>query len=81
MKIANGLGLMLVAMHPTFSAHRFAGPAILGGGAVFSSSVIALVLFKKYVCLRFVYELLIFGKSLKFLGPITPLGAIVMIAG
>ncbi|KIK99033.1 hypothetical protein PAXRUDRAFT_823200 [Paxillus rubicundulus Ve08.2h10] len=63
--IANGLGLMLVSMHPSFSAHRFAGPAILGGGAVFSSSIITLVLF----------------KNLKFLGPITPLGGIVMIAG
>ncbi|KAF9229397.1 hypothetical protein BS17DRAFT_771402 [Gyrodon lividus] len=63
--IANGLGLMLVAMHPRFSAHHFAGPAILTGGAVFSGSIMALVLF----------------KNLKFLGPITPLGGIVMIAG
>ncbi|KAH0838388.1 hypothetical protein J3R83DRAFT_6695 [Lanmaoa asiatica] len=29
--IANGLGLMIVSMHPRFSAHRFAGPGILDG--------------------------------------------------
>ncbi|KAF9240872.1 hypothetical protein BU15DRAFT_87447 [Melanogaster broomeanus] len=64
-KTVNGLGLMLVSMHPKFAAHRFAGPAILTGGAVFSGSIMALVLF----------------KELKFLGPVTPLGGIIMIAG
>ncbi|KAI6136723.1 hypothetical protein F5141DRAFT_46030 [Pisolithus sp. B1] len=63
--IANGLGLLLVSMHPRFSTHRFAGYAILGGSVVFSSSIMALVLWKK----------------MKFLGPITPLGGMIMIAG
>ncbi|KAN0100708.1 Protein of unknown function (DUF423) domain containing protein [Tylopilus felleus] len=42
--IANGLGLMLLSMHPRFSAHRFAGPAILTGGVLFSGSIMVLVL-------------------------------------
>ncbi|KAG1761929.1 hypothetical protein EDD22DRAFT_823956 [Suillus occidentalis] len=62
--IFNGLALFVLSMHPRFSTHKFAGPAIAGGGFVFSGSIIALVLWK-----------------LKFLGPITPLGGIVMIAG
>ncbi|KAI6005281.1 hypothetical protein F5J12DRAFT_835917 [Pisolithus orientalis] len=63
--IINGLGLLLVSMHPRFSTHRFAGYAILGGSAVFSGSIMALVLW----------------KNVKFLGPITPLGGMMMIAG
>ncbi|KAG2044736.1 DUF423-domain-containing protein [Suillus americanus] len=62
--IFNGLTLFVLSMHPRFSTHKFAGPAIAGGGFVFSGSIIALVLWK-----------------LKFLGPITPLGGIAMIAG
>ncbi|KAG1867952.1 hypothetical protein DFJ58DRAFT_768490 [Suillus subalutaceus] len=62
--IFNGLALFVLSMHPRFSTHKFAGPAIAGGGFVFSGSIIALVLWK-----------------LKFLGPITPLGGIFMIAG
>ncbi|KAG2159967.1 uncharacterized protein EDB93DRAFT_1112741 [Suillus bovinus] len=62
--IFNGLALFMISMHPRFSTHKFAGPAIAGGGFVFSGSIIALVLWK-----------------LKFLGPITPLGGMVMIAG
>ncbi|KAG1881775.1 DUF423-domain-containing protein [Suillus tomentosus] len=62
--IFNGLALFMVSMHPRFSTHKFAGPAIAGGGFVFSGSIAALVLWK-----------------LKFLGPITPLGGIFMIAG
>ncbi|KAI5116920.1 hypothetical protein M0805_003993 [Coniferiporia weirii] len=62
----NGLALMLLSMHPRFSAHRFAGPAIAAGGLVFSSSIVALVLNRD----RF-----------KFLGPVTPMGGMVMIAG
>ncbi|KAF9532026.1 hypothetical protein CPB83DRAFT_881155 [Crepidotus variabilis] len=64
--VFNGLGLMLVSMHPRFEVHRFAGKAILGGAAVFSASIYTVVLGR--------------GK-LNFLGPITPLGGIVMIAG
>lgn len=63
--IMNGLGLLLISMHPKFSTHRLAGYAILGGGVVFSGSIMALVLWKK----------------MKFLGPITPLGGVIMMAG
>lgn len=48
-KIANGLGLMLVSMHRRFSTHRFAGPAILTGGVLFSGSIMLLVL-KRCAC-------------------------------
>ncbi|KIM67224.1 hypothetical protein SCLCIDRAFT_1210731 [Scleroderma citrinum Foug A] len=63
--IVNGLGLLLVSQHPRFSSHHFAGCAILCGGAVFSGSIMSLILCKK----------------LRFLGPITPLGGIIMISG
>ncbi|KAF9237101.1 hypothetical protein BU15DRAFT_49282, partial [Melanogaster broomeanus] len=66
-RVANGLGLMVISMHPKFSAHRFAGQAILAGGAVFSGSIMALALFEEYV--------------LRFLGLVTPLSGIIMIAG
>jgi uncharacterized membrane protein YgdD (TMEM256/DUF423 family) len=45
-KIFNGLTLFVLSMHPRFSTHKFAGPAIAGGGFVFSGSIIALVLWK-----------------------------------
>ncbi|EJC98695.1 uncharacterized protein FOMMEDRAFT_95664, partial [Fomitiporia mediterranea MF3/22] len=64
--IFNGLALMILSMHPRFSVHRFAGPAIAAGSFVFSSSIIALVLNRE----RF-----------KAFGPITPMGGAVMIAG
>ncbi len=35
---------MLVSLHPRFGLHRFAGPAIATGAAVFSGSIFALVL-------------------------------------
>ncbi|KAI9460935.1 hypothetical protein BJY52DRAFT_1261342 [Lactarius psammicola] len=44
--IYNGLGLCLISLHPRFSSHRFAGPAIALGGFIFSSSIMALVLSK-----------------------------------
>ncbi|KIK71112.1 hypothetical protein GYMLUDRAFT_33241 [Collybiopsis luxurians FD-317 M1] len=61
----NGLGLLLISMHPRFAIHRFAGPAILTGTALFSGSIFALTL----------------NRDLKFLGPVTPLGGLTMIAG
>ncbi|KII93550.1 hypothetical protein PLICRDRAFT_35776 [Plicaturopsis crispa FD-325 SS-3] len=64
--VYNGLALLLVSLHPRFAAHRFAGPAIAGGTVLFSGSILALVLGRD----RF-----------KFLGPVTPLGGAVMIAG
>ncbi|KAF6766292.1 hypothetical protein DFP72DRAFT_866133 [Ephemerocybe angulata] len=64
--VYNGLAMMLVSLHPRFSTHRFAGPLIAAGGAIFSGSIFALVLAKD----RF-----------KGLGPVTPMGGMVMIAG
>ncbi|GLB36247.1 putative protein of unknown function (DUF423) [Lyophyllum shimeji] len=64
--VYNGLTLLLVSLHPRFSTHRFAGPAIAAGGLIFSGSIMALVLARD----RF-----------KFVGPVTPLGGAIMIAG
>ncbi|KAI0322319.1 hypothetical protein OF83DRAFT_1094684 [Amylostereum chailletii] len=64
--VFNGLGLLLVSSHPRFALHRFAGPAIAAGGFLFSTSIMALVLNRD----RF-----------KALGPITPFGGAIMIAG
>ncbi|KJA29136.1 hypothetical protein HYPSUDRAFT_127862 [Hypholoma sublateritium FD-334 SS-4] len=64
--VYNGLAMLLLSLHPRFSAHRFAGPAIIGGGLVFSGSIWCLVLAH---------------ERLRMLGPATPLGGMVMIAG
>ncbi|KAH9982415.1 hypothetical protein BGW80DRAFT_1263209 [Lactifluus volemus] len=64
--IFNGLGLCIISLHPRFSFHRFAGPAIALGGFIFSSSVIVIALSR---------------NRLNALGPITPLGGMIMIAG
>ncbi|KAI0814866.1 hypothetical protein BC629DRAFT_818390 [Irpex lacteus] len=64
--IYNGLGLLLISLHPRFAAHRFAGPAITAGGLVFSGSIYALVLGR---------------EKFKWLGPVTPLGGTVMMLG
>ncbi|KAH9898082.1 hypothetical protein C8Q73DRAFT_683607 [Cubamyces lactineus] len=64
--IYNGLALLLVSMHPRFATHRFAGPAIAVGSMVFSGSIMALVLAR---------------DRLKWMGPITPIGGSIMIAG
>ncbi|KAJ3935320.1 MAG: hypothetical protein NXY57DRAFT_958266 [Lentinula lateritia] len=64
-KIFNGLGLLLISLHPRFSVHRFAGPAIMTGTVLFSGSIFALTL----------------DHNLKFLGPVTPMGGVIMIAG
>ncbi|KAH9944113.1 uncharacterized protein BXZ73DRAFT_87072 [Epithele typhae] len=64
--IYNGLALLAVSMHPRFAIHRFAGPAIALGSAVFSGSIVALVLG---------------GDRFKWMGPVTPMGGSVMIAG
>ncbi|KAF9460793.1 hypothetical protein BDZ94DRAFT_1222392 [Collybia nuda] len=64
--VYNGLTLLLVSLHPRFSLHRFSAPAIAAGGLLFSGSIMALVLG---------------GDRLKFLGPITPIGGMLMIAG
>ncbi|KAI0094975.1 hypothetical protein BDY19DRAFT_879430, partial [Irpex rosettiformis] len=64
--IYNGLGLLLISLHPRFAAHRFAGPAITAGGVVFSGSIFALALAR---------------EKFKWLGPITPLGGSLMMLG
>ncbi|KAJ7293682.1 hypothetical protein C8J57DRAFT_1491056 [Mycena rebaudengoi] len=64
--IFNGLTLLLLSLHPRFSVHRFAGPAIAAGTLLFSGSIAALVLNR---------------ETFKWLGPVTPLGGVVMIAG
>ncbi|KAG8713789.1 hypothetical protein FRC09_018327, partial [Ceratobasidium sp. 395] len=64
--IFNGLALMLISMHPRFSTHRFAGPAIALGTSVFAGTIYLLV----YNRDRF-----------RFLGPFTPMGGLGMIAG
>ncbi|KIM48098.1 hypothetical protein M413DRAFT_61866 [Hebeloma cylindrosporum] len=64
--VYNGLALLLLSFHPRFATHRFAGPAIAGGGLVFSGSIWALLM---RLC------------SLRMLGPVTPLGGMAMIAG
>lgn len=69
--IYNGLGLMVVSYHPGLVAgirrYRIATGMILGGGLVFSGTIFALVLAR--------------DKVGKVLGPTTPLGGAVMMAG
>ncbi|KAG8711957.1 hypothetical protein FRC11_001375 [Ceratobasidium sp. 423] len=64
--IFNGVALMAISLHPKFSTHRYAGPTIALGTALFSGSVYLLVLNKE----RF-----------KILGPVTPLGGLALLAG
>ncbi|KAK7064141.1 DUF423-domain-containing protein [Favolaschia claudopus] len=64
--VFNGLALLVLSLHPRFSVHRFSGPAIAAGTFLFSGSIWALVLDRE----RF-----------KFMGPITPMGGMLMIAG
>ncbi|KAF7339382.1 DUF423-domain-containing protein [Mycena sanguinolenta] len=64
--VFNGLALLLLSLHPRFSAHRFAGPAVAAGTFLFSGSIWALVLDRE----RF-----------RYLGPVTPMGGVLMIAG
>jgi len=81
-KIFNGLTLFALSMHPRFSTHKFAGPAIAGGGLVFSGSIIALVLWREKCGISVMYSArVLILLRLKFLGPITPIGGIAMIAG
>ncbi|KAH9037281.1 hypothetical protein EDB85DRAFT_1937482 [Lactarius pseudohatsudake] len=64
--IYNGLGLCMISLHPRFSTHRFAGPAIALGGFIFSTSIMALVFNK---------------ERARLFGPVTPLGGTLAIAG
>ncbi|KAJ6575223.1 hypothetical protein B0H19DRAFT_1254809 [Mycena capillaripes] len=64
--VFNGLALLLLSLHPKFSVHRFAGPVVAAGTFLFSGSIFALVLNRE----RF-----------RFLGPVTPMGGVLMNAG
>ncbi|KAK8858706.1 hypothetical protein IAR55_002935 [Kwoniella newhampshirensis] len=68
--IYNGLALLAISFHPGLVSgvkrYRYAAGMILGGAVVFSGSIFALVLARD----RF-----------RFLGPITPVGGLAMIAG
>ncbi|KAJ1301456.1 hypothetical protein OPQ81_008714 [Rhizoctonia solani] len=64
--IINGVALMAISLHPRFSTHRFAGPAIALGTALFSGSIYLLV-WKR--------------ETFKFLGPVTPMGGLALMAG
>lgn len=70
--IYNGLALLAVSLHPGVVSgikknFRFAAGMILGGSLTFSGTIFALVLYRE--------------KVGKVLGPITPLGGMVMIGG
>lgn len=45
-QVVNGVALLAVSMHPRFSRHAFAGPAIIAGTAMFSGSIFALTVAK-----------------------------------
>ncbi|CAE6457391.1 unnamed protein product [Rhizoctonia solani] len=62
----NGVALLAISQHPKFSTHRFAGPAIALGTALFSGSIYLLILNK---------------EKFKFMGPVTPLGGVCLLAG
>ncbi|EIM83437.1 uncharacterized protein STEHIDRAFT_63389 [Stereum hirsutum FP-91666 SS1] len=64
--VYNGLGLLVISSHPRFAVHRFATPAIALGGLLFSGTIFGLTLNRD----RF-----------KALGPVTPMGGALMIAG
>ena len=82
---------MLVSLHPRFAVHRFAGPAIAAGAAVFSGSIFALTVAKmkglgdKCVLLNLyapgTASCLLPYHRVRILGPITPLGGSILIAG
>ncbi|KAF8642324.1 hypothetical protein AX16_009594 [Volvariella volvacea WC 439] len=62
----NGLGLLALSLHPRLSHSKAPGLAIAVGSLIFSGSIVALVLNRE----RF-----------RFLGPVTPLGGMIMIGG
>lgn len=81
----NGVALLAISQHPRFAAHRFAGPAIAAGTTLFSLSIVALTL-DRNTCVT--WGIILPGMQsnrpvcrFKFLGPVTPLGGMMMIAG
>jgi uncharacterized membrane protein YgdD (TMEM256/DUF423 family) len=81
-QVFNGIALLAISLHPRFGIHKFAGPAILVGSSIFSGTVMALVLNRdRYPNnMQCTIQFLTIDRF-RFLGPITPIGASIMIAG
>ncbi|BGO90916.1 hypothetical protein NBRC10512_002332 [Rhodotorula toruloides] len=67
--IMNGIGLLAISQHPTYSK-RIAIPLIIAGTTLFSGSIFALLLYRERM-----------GAWTKIVGPTTPLGGLLMIGG
>ncbi|KAJ9113524.1 hypothetical protein QFC20_001875 [Naganishia adeliensis] len=65
--IYNGIALLAISQHPRFGRHKYAGPLIITGTTLFSFSIFGLVLARE--------------RWGKILGPTTPIGGTLMIAG
>lgn len=70
--IYNGLALLAISLHPTMSSsakkYRYAPVMIASGAAIFSGTIFGLVLLRE-------------GGVRKILGPLTPVGGMLMIGG
>ncbi|KAM0747443.1 DUF423-domain-containing protein [Meredithblackwellia eburnea MCA 4105] len=62
----NGAALLAISQHPVYS-RKLGGKLILAGTLCFSGSIFALLLLGK--------------ERVRFLGPVTPLGGVLMLAG
>ncbi|POY73731.1 hypothetical protein BMF94_3269 [Rhodotorula taiwanensis] len=67
--ILNGIGLLAISQHPVYSK-RLATPLIIAGTTLFSGSIFALLLYREKM-----------GALTKIVGPSTPVGGVLMIAG
>ncbi|WBW73551.1 ER transmembrane protein [Schizosaccharomyces osmophilus] len=65
----HSLAVMVISLHPKYGKSRWTAPLMVGGSTLFSGSIFALVLLPKTSSFR------------KYLGPVTPLGGLLMIAG
>lgn len=71
----NGLGLCMISLHPRFSSHGFAGPAVALASLPLSS------IRRRRIRLCTVRVALMVGNRSRILGPVTSLGGIIAIAG
>ncbi|KAL8290305.1 hypothetical protein RQP46_003244 [Phenoliferia psychrophenolica] len=62
----NGVALLALSQHGVYSK-RWGVPLIIGGAVMFSGSIFGLLLFGK--------------ERVRFLGPVTPLGGLLLLAG
>lgn len=79
------VALLALSQHPVYSK-RWGVPLIIGGGLLFSGSIFGLLLFGKERCAstHWAEELRLISvvpHRVRFLGPVTPLGGLLMIAG